>query len=281
MEINLLNPHIRYARFHTAVASGKEYSINYDCRLFFFTKADGYLHIGDEKYKISNNSAVYLPPTSKYKLVFPQDKKYEAIVFNFDLFQTHSHLKESLTTASESSFSPEIAPQYELPPEFSSPIITSTDTDCELLWQCADEFVTKRKLYREKSSALLKTFLISLLRESAVHGGSRLVSEIIEFIKANYNSPTLTNEEIAGKFGYHPYYLSKLMKSATGKSLKQFLIHYRVQCAKTLLINTDLSVDTIAWKAGFGTSAYFIKCFKDAIGTTPLAYRKRKQPYSL
>lgn len=244
-------------------------------------KADGYLIINGDKYKISNNSAVFIPPVSKYKFDFNNRDEYETIVFNFDLFQTHAHLKDSFNTATEKSFVPENSPQYDIPDEFSSPIISDSTVGGELLWQCVDEFVTRKRLYRENTSALLKSFLIELLRENAAHGSSKLVSDIVDFIKENYSDPSLTNIEISSKFGYHPYYLSKLVKDTTGMSLKRYLIYYRIQISKDLLINTDASIEEISWRSGFGTSAYFIKCFRDNVGITPLAYRKSKQGASI
>jgi AraC family transcriptional regulator len=64
------------------------------------------------------------------------------------------------------------------------------------------------------------------------------------------------------------------MKEATGRSLKQYILYYRIQSAKDLLINSDASIDEVAWRSGFGTSAYFIKCFRESLGITPLNYRK-------
>ena len=280
MDIGSINPHVRYARVHVALSTSREYSRNYDCRLFFFKTADGTLEVEGEKYKLSNNSVVYLPPASIYKFTFSSATRYEAVVMNFDLVRTYAAQKESLSTATERSFDKQKVPQYELPVEFAKPIVTKAESEGELLWQCADEFMTKRNLYREKASALLKSFLISLLRENAAYGSSKFASSIIDFIKENYWDASLTNEEIALKVGYHPYYLSKLMKRATGRSLKQYLIYYRLQSAKSLLINTDRSMETIAQQTGFGTSAYLIKCFRQHMGTTPLVYRKKNREIS-
>ena len=91
----------------------------------------------------------------------------------------------------------------------------------------------------------------------------------------------MLNSDIANTFGYPPYYLSKLIKEATGRSLKQYLLYYRIQVAKDLLINSEASIDEVAWRSGFGTSAYFIKCFKENLGITPFNYRKSGKWQSL
>ena len=100
------------------------------------------------------------------------------------------------------------------------------------------------------------------------------LSPIIQFIHENYHNTNLTNELIAATFNYNPGYLSQMMKEYTGKSLHQYLIFYRLKIAKENLITTDDSINNIAWKSGFQSTAYFIKAFKEQTGTTPGKYRK-------
>jgi len=84
----------------------------------------------------------------------------------------------------------------------------------------------------------------------------------------------LTNENIAKKFHYHPYYLSQLIRQYTGQPLHLYLIGYRIKMAKKMLITTDEAISTVAWKSGFPSPAYFTKQFKAQTGITPKAYRK-------
>ena len=77
------------------------------------------------------------------------------------------------------------------------------------------------------------------------------------------------NELIAITFNYNPGSLSQMMKDYTGKSLHQYLISYRLKIAKKNLTTTDDSINIIAWKSGFQSTAYFIKAFKEQTGMTP------------
>ena len=111
MNISDINPHIRYAREQTHRAHNRntpllptEFSRNYDCRLFYFISACGWLEIDEKKYNISNNTAVYLPPASRYRFFFNTESEYRAVVINFDFTQELSRLAESLKTASERDF---------------------------------------------------------------------------------------------------------------------------------------------------------------------------------
>ena len=108
--------------------------------------------------------------------------------------------------------------------------------------------------------------------ETAVH--SFLADQVTAYIRENL-SESISVEQIAAHFHYHPYYISNLMKKHTGKTLHQYLLSYRIRLAKNLLITTNTDIGTVAWKCGFNTSAYFIKIFKNHTGLTPGEYRKK------
>lgn len=61
-----------------------------------------------------------------------------------------------------------------------------------------------------------------------------------------------------------------------GCSPIEYLIRYRMEKAKELLIATDLTVTEIALSSGFETVSYFDRAFKKAFGTTPKAFRKKR-----
>jgi transcriptional regulator GlxA family with amidase domain len=48
--------------------------------------------------------------------------------------------------------------------------------------------------------------------------------------------------------------------------------------ARRLLEETDLPVDAVAWRAGFGTAASLRDHFRRATETTPTAYRRSFRP---
>lgn len=68
-------------------------------------------------------------------------------------------------------------------------------------------------------------------------------------------------------------FLRRFRKS-TGLTPVQYLQHLRVEGAKTLLEDTDKSVDQIAWKVGYEDTAYFRRLFRRITGLTPSHYRK-------
>ena len=83
----------------------------------------------------------------------------------------------------------------------------------------------------------------------------------------------LSNTEIGAVFGYHPFYVSQMLKKKRGITLRQYVISYRLKMAKSLLLLTDKSVGEIAELCAFTDSSYFTKAFKAEFGTTPKAFR--------
>ncbi len=60
----------------------------------------------------------------------------------------------------------------------------------------------------------------------------------------------------------------------TGDTFVAHLTKERLTFARTLLAKTDLAIFQIAEQCGFSNSAYFVKCFREAYGTSPAKFRK-------
>lgn len=275
MEVAQINPHIRYARAHYNTFWGYKLSYCYDCRLFYIKTGRGTIIANGGKYNYADNTAIYLPGGSEYEFCPDQTVSQTAIlIFDFDLVRNYAHLQESLGTADKRNFSPDDILKYEMPSEFTALIIQSAPTLYQPLKECTDEFLLQTAYYHEKASAILKLCLVQLLRESAVTPVSHTANQIMDYIHKHYQDPELTNKEIARTFNYHPHYASHLMKQASGQSLHQYLLYYRIRVAKNYLMTTDLDIKTIAWKSGFNSVSYFIKMFREYTGVTPRHYRK-------
>ncbi len=100
---------------------------------------------------------------------------------------------------------------------------------------------------------------------------SRL-SCITDFIKENCDRE-ISLDEVAKRFGYTSSYLSKLFKQSTSINYKTFVDTVRLNNAYNELLNTDASVNDIAYNNGFPNVKSFINVFKKRYGLTPHAYR--------
>ncbi|MCD8337220.1 MAG: AraC family transcriptional regulator [Lachnospiraceae bacterium] len=96
---------------------------------------------------------------------------------------------------------------------------------------------------------------------------------------AEHLTEELSREELAKMVYVSPDHLTRLFKKETGLPLNEYIISKRIQLAKQLLSETDLTIVEITEKAGFSYSSYFVKIFKKKTGMTPQQYRdeNRKQ----
>lgn len=99
------------------------------------------------------------------------------------------------------------------------------------------------------------------------------IKQILFYVENNYSNP-ITIEDAAALCNFSPSYFMKFFKSATGTSFLQYVKHYRLEMAASLLVNTDYSVLSISEEVGFHNHSYFIRAFKEKFGKTPREYRR-------
>ena len=98
--------------------------------------------------------------------------------------------------------------------------------------------------------------------------------EIMNFIQTNYLTVTL--EELAEKFHLTEPYLSKYIKEKSGKTFGENLQNIRMKRAKSLLKNSGMTVENIAYAVGYQNVEHFNRTFKKKFEMTPIQYRNSK-----
>ena len=97
--------------------------------------------------------------------------------------------------------------------------------------------------------------------------------DVLDFIRANFKDPDLNISQIAMEFRMTPTYVSAVFKKQTGKSILDVIRQMRIEYAKELL-ESDMSVEDVAFAAGFRESSTFIRAFKNYHGITPGQMKK-------
>ena len=98
-----------------------------------------------------------------------------------------------------------------------------------------------------------------------------------------FNSDKLKNSGIptvkccAEAMNLSPNYFSDLLKSETGKNTQEHIHYYMLEKAKTLLKNSNLTINEIAYELGFEYPQNFSKLFKKKVGLSPTDFRNEKQ----
>lgn len=100
------------------------------------------------------------------------------------------------------------------------------------------------------------------------------LNRITDYMYDNY-SRKLTLNEIANREHLSIYYLSHVIKEATGLSFQDLLSFIRVEESEKLLLGTNKKIGAIAEETGFSAVRYYIKHFETWYGMHPLEYRKQ------
>ena len=82
-------------------------------------------------------------------------------------------------------------------------------------------------------------------------------------------------EEITEICGVSSACFRRLFREYSGKSPSQYRIEIRLEKAKNMLLNSDITIENIADSLGFESSAYFCRQFKKKEGMTPKEYKKK------
>ena len=104
------------------------------------------------------------------------------------------------------------------------------------------------------------------------HAIPPMLYTIMEWIRANCYQH-ISVSEIADHFEYNKDYLSALFKKHTGSTLIQYLNQSRIEIAKNLLANYQVSIKEAAFSCGFLDEKYFMRIFKSLEGVTPTEYK--------
>lgn len=99
------------------------------------------------------------------------------------------------------------------------------------------------------------------------------IKRAINYIREHYQEG-ISLEEVAGKLGITPEYLSTLFNREMGENFSTFLRKFRISHAKRLLKGTDMKVYEIAETVGYTDPKYFARVFKDELGISPGDYRQ-------
>lgn len=87
---------------------------------------------------------------------------------------------------------------------------------------------------------------------------------------------SITLNELASIFHYHPNYVSALIQRETGQSFTDLLRKYRLNRACTLLKTSSLSVEEIASLVGYVHVSNFYRVFKQEYHMSPREYRDQQ-----
>ena len=98
------------------------------------------------------------------------------------------------------------------------------------------------------------------------------LSQVIQMMEGNIEDP-MSPADLADEVGMSTRQLERLFRRYLNRSPKRYYMELRLQKARNLLMQTDMSVINVALACGFASPSHFSKCYRSHYNTTP--YRER------
>ena len=98
------------------------------------------------------------------------------------------------------------------------------------------------------------------------------LSQVIQMMESNIEEP-ISPSILAKDVGMSTRQLERLFRRYLNRSPKRYYMELRLQKARNLLMQTDMSVINVALACGFASPSHFSKCYRAHYNTTP--YRER------
>lgn len=116
-----------------------------------------------------------------------------------------------------------------------------------------------------------RTKLLSLSDEERAIADK--IRRLLEMDKV-YQEHAFSRADLAREVGASESTVSKVINVAFGRSLPRLLNEYRIEDAKRMLLDDNMTIQMIASDAGFNSLASFNRVFRDITGETPSAWRQ-------
>ena len=271
MALDQLNPKIHSASIYDRknTRGKKDERVSYSSLLIYVFSGDLSATVEGKKLAhLGSGALLYVPAGCAFTL---KAQYLRAAIISFDLFGENIG---AIAPVSPSEFRRELVAESLTP--FDKVIRLD---EFESVWddveRVCDLSLSGDGYSLAKAAAILKLLLVKLAEaadESALP--LRMTETLDEYIR-EHAGEEISNTEVGAIFGYHPFYVSTVLKEKRGITLRQYIITYRLKLAKDMLEHTDKTIAEIAEETGFTDASYFTKSFKSAFGETPKEWRAR------
>ncbi|MDW8549131.1 substrate-binding domain-containing protein [Epilithonimonas ginsengisoli] len=100
------------------------------------------------------------------------------------------------------------------------------------------------------------------------------VNKLNQIIQANIDNAEFSVENLADLLNISRIQLYRKIKAMFDVNVSDYISNIRLEQAKSMLQNPELTISEIAYKIGFSSPNYFSTVFKNKFGVSPNVYRK-------
>jgi AraC-like DNA-binding protein len=101
--------------------------------------------------------------------------------------------------------------------------------------------------------------------------------EFKKVLQGQYAESKLQAQYFAEQLNLHPNYLNAVIKSKTGRTVSDWISKRTLSVAKSLLVDSNLSLKEIAYLLGYSEPTHFSRFFKRKTQVSPRTFRNSKK----
>ncbi|MBE6965438.1 MAG: helix-turn-helix transcriptional regulator [Ruminococcaceae bacterium] len=229
----------------------KRKRITYVYELGFYLGGDGRIFIEDEAYPVHYGDIRFSKPGTQLNSA----PKYKCYTLVFDFGENNVVYENQILD--------------NIPPYFSTR--GETAHLFEEIIRCCRSNDASEKLH---CNALLMQLIFELFH--SLHSKKKYSDAVrlcIGYMEENYKEG-ITLEKLGELSGYSHIHIMRLFRQETGQTPHEWLTGIRINRAKNLLSDSNLTLEEIADECGFRSPSHFKILFKKLCGFTPGTYRK-------
>lgn len=266
----------------TTYAPSLENAVNNYTSFVFVESGTSFISIGDKNYIVDSGSIVFIPPAQFHFIKsadgLPVSYIYASFISNSDIIKNFSS-RPIKCNASDYNY-----------------LIVALDNAEAALAGLVDNIDSQssdfRDIYSNKINANLQIaynsielFLLILSANTIVepvresHKQTRhanITASVEEYLKARIRE-NISLQETAQHFGYSVSNIQKIFKAVTGQSIIVYFNKLKLEEAKKLIVENNMTFSQISSFLSFSNPNYFSRIFKTTVGMTPTEYANLHQ----
>lgn len=106
---------------------------------------------------------------------------------------------------------------------------------------------------------------------------SEFLQQFLSTLKNQLSDPELNGASLAEELDMSRMHLHRHLQRYFGKSARELILRARLEHAKKMLRDKNLTVKHIARKTGYRDPAYFSRVFRKEVGYSPRQYREQEE----
>ena len=231
-------------------------------KFYYITKGSCTIGIEEKEYIACAGDWFFIPANTLHYYNVHNEEDFEKFWVHFDIYPMDADLFQIL----ELPYCIHIEGEEDVPKLFADLSGRITDTLTDKLYSKADllQLIARYITLAQKSNVIVKG-----------KDDDRL-DDILRYINDNLDK-SLTLNMLSDFWHLHPNHFIRYFKDKTGQTPMYYIRCRRMDKAKRLLEETDLSIAEIMQKIGFEEVGYFSKQFKNFYSMSPREYRKYYQ----